>query len=565
MRVPIFILLICTFIIAQALSPDNAALLRELDYELSQLPSYEEHKEARLDQLKQQASKASSIEEKFWLYRNLLDEYSVYDSDSAIFYGGLAAELAKELERPDLQNNVHLLNAYTFASTGLLDQSRREIEAVDTLWLDDVSTCTYYDQKVYHLTHEDQYRNITTNTLTQMVTVKELLDAMVRLAHTDNPDYYYYVGYRALANNSHINEAIDVIEPTMANRGYDNRADARLAWVLAQLYGVLDNQDLRAKYLILSAMADARTANRDIASLEELATIVQNEDDLDHAYNYIDQTLRAAELLKNRVRVLHVATLQTEISRLYQQKVEMMNRQRTWLMIIMGVLILILAIACAYIYRQRGHLHVSNARLAALNDELKSKVNELSDAYSQLASKNESLETISHELRDTNQRLAESDLMKVRCIGAIFSICSTYINKIDDFRKMMSRKLKAKQYDDLRQIVESPELSQNELKDFYEQFDTLFLSIYPDFVEDFNSLLPDDEKMSKRPDGQLTTELRIYALVRLGITDSVKIAAVLHCSPQTVYNKRQRVRSMAGLSREDMIAKIRSLGHAVSE
>lgn len=561
MRIFFAILFTILYAGAQALSADNQQLLKQLDQELQQLPAYEAKKENKIQQLKTQAAQASSLEEKFWVYRNLIDEYSVFDSDSALSYGEEALRVANALERGDFLNDINLLNAYTLAATGLLEQSRRAVEAVDTTKLDDLTRCRYYDQMVYQLTHEDQYKHVDSNTLTQMTTVKQLLDDLVRMAGKDNPDYYYFVGYRALANNNHIAEAIDAIEPTMGGRRYDNRADARLAWVLAQLYNAAGDQDSRVKYLILSALSDARTSNRDIASLEELATILRQEGDLDHSYMYIDQALRAAELLKNRVRVLQVATLQTEISRLYQEKVAQMHSQRTWLMVAMGVLIIILLIALMYIYSQRGKLHDSNASLAKVNDELKSKIQELSNAYSQLAVKNEKLLDVTEELRDTNDRLAESDLLKVRCIGAIFSICSTYINKIDDFRKMISRKLKAKQYDDARQTVESPEMAQNELKDFYEQFDSVFLSMYPNFVDDFNELLPEDEKITLRSDGQLNTELRIYALVRLGITDSTKIAAVLHCAPQTVYNKRQRLRSLAGLSREEMLARIRTLGH----
>lgn len=169
---------------------------------------------------------------------------------------------------------------------------------------------------------------------------------------------------------------------------------------------------------------------------------------------------------------------------------------------------------------------------------------------------------MNEQLRDTNNQLRESNYVKEEYIGYVFSICSNYISKLDEYRKNINRKLKANQLEDVKALTDTHSMAQNELKEFYHNFDAIFLHIYPDFVSDFNALLHPDEQIVLKDGELLNTELRIYALVRLGITDSVKIAEFLHYSPQTVYNNRLKTRNKAIIPREEFAAVVRSLGRA---
>ena len=164
------------------------------------------------------------------------------------------------------------------------------------------------------------------------------------------------------------------------------------------------------------------------------------------------------------------------------------------------------------------------------------------------------------ELTEVNDRLAESNLIKEEYVGQMFSICSEYINKIDSFRKEVARKLKSGQSDALLKSVTSTSMVQSELKEFYRLFDSIFLNIFPNFVNDFNELLRPEERITLADGDLLNTPLRIYALVRLGINDSVKIAALLHCSSQTVYNNRLRIRNKAIVPKEDFADTVRTIG-----
>ena len=173
---------------------------------------------------------------------------------------------------------------------------------------------------------------------------------------------------------------------------------------------------------------------------------------------------------------------------------------------------------------------------------------------------NQRLKDMNSELSEVNDLLAESNLIKEEYVGQMFSICSDYIDKLDSFRKDVARKLKSGQADTLLKSVTSTTMVQSELKEFYRLFDTIFLNIFPNFVNDFNALLRPEERITPAEGDLLNTPLRIYALVRLGINDSVKIAALLHCSSQTVYNNRLRVRNKAGIPKEVFTETVRTIG-----
>ena len=134
---------------------------------------------------------------------------------------------------------------------------------------------------------------------------------------------------------------------------------------------------------------------------------------------------------------------------------------------------------------------------------------------------------------------------------------------MDDFRRTINRKAKVMQWDDIRNLTEGKTLEKDAMKDFYANFDAIFLHLYPQFITDFNALLQPGQELLPKEGELLSMELRIYALVRLGITDSVKIADFLHCSAQTVYNYRFRTRNKAILPKDKFIEAVKTLGHVV--
>ena len=150
--------------------------------------------------------------------------------------------------------------------------------------------------------------------------------------------------------------------------------------------------------------------------------------------------------------------------------------------------------------------------------------------------------------------------MKEEYIGRFMSLCSQYIDKLDNYRKMVNKKMKNKELEELFQLSKSTELKEKELEELYQNFDSVFLHLFPNFVNDFNALLQPEMQVSPREDNRLTTEIRIFALIRLGIEDSSKIAEFLHYSVNTIYNYRARIKNGAIDNRGRFEARVKELG-----
>jgi hypothetical protein len=140
------------------------------------------------------------------------------------------------------------------------------------------------------------------------------------------------------------------------------------------------------------------------------------------------------------------------------------------------------------------------------------------------------------------------------------SLCSQYIDKLDDYRKMVNKKMKNKELEELYRLSKSSELKERELDELLQNFDSVFLHLYPNFVDEFNALLQPELRFQKKDDNRLVTEIRIFALIRLGIEDSSKIAEFLHYSVNTIYNYRARIKNGALDNRESFERRVKMLG-----
>ncbi|MCD8261202.1 MAG: DUF6377 domain-containing protein [Bacteroides sp.] len=384
-------------------------------------------------------------------------------------------------------------------------------------------------------------------------------DSIYTTITPEDPFYLWYKGWKFIGTRQ-AEEVKEELLAAVSGSNLDTRTDAMNAYILAYLYNETGDRTNYLKYLIYSAMADVRIANKDIASLEELAKILFEAGDIDHAYSYINYCLQNAQMYRNRVRVVGISSVQDAIQQAYQERnLRQEARLRFFLFLVSG-LSFILLVAIFYIYIQMKRLSLSRTRLNEVNNQLNEHIEELSVAQEELVRMNTQLKHLNSELQHLNNQLRESNYVKEEYIGYVFTLCSNYISKLDEFRKNINRKVRTKKFDEIKTLTDTPTMAQNELKKFYRNFDTIFLHIYPDFVNDFNALLQPEERIVLKEGELLNTELRIYALVRLGIHDSVKIAEFLHCSPQTVYNNRLKTSNKAIIPKEDFANTVKSLG-----
>jgi DNA-binding CsgD family transcriptional regulator len=318
-------------------------------------------------------------------------------------------------------------------------------------------------------------------------------------------------------------------------------------------YKLRGDKDQMMFWLVESVLADIRNAAMDQGSMWEMANELMLMGEIDKASEYISFTSDCANRYGSRQRNWQIAPLLTTIAKNYKSQSEATTTQLRLTLVAISLLLLCLLGVLFFLHRRNRQLNI--ARM-----ELKGKNTELHTANQQLAEQTEELSTLNTQLSTLNLQLSESNRVKEEYIGRFMSLCSQYIDKLDDYRKMVNKKMKNKELEDLFRMSKSTELKEKELEELYQNFDSVFLHLFPNFVNDFNALLQPDMQVHPKEENRLTTEIRIFALIRLGIEDSSKIAEFLHYSVNTIYNYRARIKNGALDNRESFERRIKELG-----
>ena len=291
----------------------------------------------------------------------------------------------------------------------------------------------------------------------------------------------------------------------------------------------------------------------DQAALLALAEVLNGEGQLERSYRYIRFTWECNNRFNTRMRSWQISPILTVIENNYQREMERNRQVLIGSVVVVSVLALLLVGVLFFLHRRnkqlalaRNSLHDTNARLAALNDELQ-------QANGQLSATNEQFAVL-------NSKLKEANSVKDEYIGRFLYLCSQYVDKLDNYRKMVNKKMKNKELDELFRISKSTELKEQEIEELNQNFDSVFLHLFPNFIDDFNALLVPEAQIHPKEENRLTTDLRIFALIRLGIEDSSKIAEFLHYSVNTVYNYRARIKNGAVGNREAFERQVKELG-----
>ena len=341
-------------------------------------------------------------------------------------------------------------------------------------------------------------------------------------------------------------KAIQLLTDYLAGQ-IDNVHDVAIcAYTLSESYRLKEDTEKEKEYLILSSIADMKSAVREYISLRKLAVLLYQEGDIDRAYSYLKLCMDDAVFCNARLRILEILQIFPLINDTYQQKAEKQQEQMKWALISISLLSIFLLIAIFYVYKQMKC--VAAAR------------HEVIDANKRLKELNEELHRYNLQLKEANHIIAENSYLKEEYIGRYMDQCSVYLEKMDNYRRSLGKIAATGKVDELYKNIKSSKFIEEELKEFYANFDNTFLQLFPTFVEDFNTLLAEGEQIYPKANERMSTELRIFALIRLGITDSVKIAQFLRYSVTTIYNYRTKVRNKAAGDRDQLEQEVMKIG-----
>ena len=544
----IIFLCLCTICMCRLHAADSSradSLLLKLDQAIKERPIYMEQKELKLVELKRLLHRQIPDEERFAILGTLLDEYRSFNTDSALHMAEEREQIAIRLGNREYIDNARMNKADVLGMTGMYKEVMdlmRNIH-IDRLPVDihpyyyhiyrtvyglmaDYAV-TAYEKKLYtELT--DKYRD------SLLLVNKDNL-----LIHTLIQSDQYNV------RNEH-DKAIRLLTDYLAlQKDYEHDV-AICAYTLSESYRLKGDKEKEKEYLIVSAMADMKTAVREYISLRKLAVLLYQEGDIERAYSYVKICMEDAAACNARLRKLEILEIFPIINDAYQQKTEKQQEQMKWALVSISLLSLFLLLAIFYVYKQmkkvaaaRREVIDANKRLKELNDEL-----HLSNA----------------QLKEANHSIAENSYLKEEYIGRYMDQCSVYLEKMDNYRRSLGKIAATGNVEELYKNIKSSKFIEGELKEFYTNFDNTFLQLFPTFVEDFNALLADDEQISLKAGERMNTELRIFALIRLGITDSVKIAQFLRYSVTTIYNYRTKVRNKAAGDRDLLEQEVMTIG-----
>ena len=567
MKSGLFILIVCLLFHAYVCADtskhaleENRKLLHSLDSLLEQQDLFVRVKEERIKQLKMQYSRVKDVKELYAMNRMVYLEYRVYDADSALHYINKNIQLAQQTNNRTWEVVSLLEQSFVLTSSGLLTEALKAVSDIQPEELPQNLRSEYFGRLCTLYSRLRDYSSENSQLSEHYNNLQKAFRDSVYLTAT--PDELRYWNCRAwlylgTPEIEPVKQAFEENKQTLSN---DSRKYSIATYNLSAIYRSENNESKYLENLILSAMADIRSVNGDIGSLQEIAEYLFKHGEIDRAYNYILYCSQKAMLFHNRVRIVKMSHLQNQIYKAYQEQSRTQQKRLQASLIAVSFLFLVLIGAFLFIRKQMRRLKEANLKLDNTNQKLSVNMDALSTAHQRLEEVNMQLKDLNTQLQEVNDQLRESNYVKEEYIGYVFNICSTYISKLEEFRKNINRKLKVGQIEDVKAITDSSATASNELKEFYQNFDTIFLHLYPDFVGDFNALLLPEERIELKEGELLNTELRIHALIRLGITDSVKIADFLHCSAQTVYNNRLRTRNKSIIPKEDFINAVKKLG-----
>ena len=504
----------------QAVGQDTASLLDTLDITLRESHKYIDARRAKIAGLKAELARAATDAERYRLTGRLREEYRSFDIDSALYFANEKMAAARRIGNASYISDARMNLAEMSGVYGMYKEALDYIDSVDKGVLD------VYQMEYYYHVYRNIYGLMADNCSNAVIKKRYLaLTDSYRdsILLVNSPGSFNYVIVKADKDNVHgrYDEAIKILKGAYSK--FDNiHGKALLDYSLAMAYAGKGDTANEKRHLILSAINDIRSGIREYTSLRLLAVMLYKEGDVDRAYAYMTRCMDDAAACNSLWRIYEVQKVFPIINKVYHHK---LDRQRMVIFCsLVFIILLTLFLAVAILVIKKQMRKVSAARRQAQEANVR--------------------------LKELNRELSESSHIKEEYIAHYIDQCSLYIDKMDKYRKHLQKVAQKGGAKELFDEIRSKSFIDNELKDFYAQFDDSFLNLFPNFVDDFNNLLVPEQRIRLKPGEKLNTELRIFALIRLGISSSTKIANFLRYSVTTIYNYRVRLRNAAAGDRE---------------
>lgn len=531
------ILLAFFFSFFAARSSKLDSLMSLLDYEIRNKSKYEQIKINRIDAIRDFLKKPELDGlEKFRYNKLLIAEYEKYDFDSTIFYIQSNLRIAKALGSEELFNETLVSLGANLNNVGRRKEADDILKSVDSTLLNKDQKIRFFN--VQRKLFEDLWFYASTEDAKNHYSLRydHYREELVKLLPEDH-DIYLDLVEKEYLDKWLLDKCLNINQRRLERTRIGEPRYSLVTFQRALIYGGAGDSNQQKIYFILSAISDIRAVVKDNASLTILASILYEEGDIEKAYFYIQSAYEDAIDFNSSLRFQVISKTLAPIAKSYQKLSDHQRERLELNIMVISVLSLVLLVTLFFIYRQMK-------RLSIARNDLRKSLEDLNVTNEQLKDANQKQELLYHDL-------SESNLVKEHYIANFLNIHSEYIDKIDKYQKLVKRMLMGRKFDQLLDQINSGQFVDAEIKAFYKTFDEAFLSIYPGFISQFNDLLKEGESIQLSEGELLNTELRVFALIRLGVVDSSTIAKVLRYSVNTIYNYRVKIKNKAKVDRCD--------------
>lgn len=515
------------------LHADNDELYERLDSVIAHRTDYYVLKDKKIEQIKLGSAYVTDKKDKLQMYERLVNEYSPYIYDSAMVYTQKGIYLARQTNDSDCYKKFQIIKARLLVSRSFYIEAKEILDNIEVPptdrrlnYLYNCAQCAlYFNLKLS--THDTEYGPRYDRLF------HKYMDNALLYSPQKDAQYYYMKGVQLAHSNGGVKDIEACLSKAMSQLKPDSRLYGKSAFIMAKVYGRHHQPELQERYLLLAAISDVMSATNEGMALQEVALRLYKHD-VRKAQQYINVSLNDANVFSSRPRRIDLYSNLHTILSAYNHALENAGKWHIVLMLSIIVLLVVIVVETMRIKRKNNLMQQNEKNLTAQTEQTE----QLSAINSKQKEANEELEKLNDELEQTNTK-------REYMAKAYISLCYLYIEKLENQRKMVIRKIKANQQKELLSILSSSKRTAEENQTFFSQFDSIFLSLYPSFVTELNMLLTPEAQVELKENNELTPSLRVAALIRLGITESSMIAGILSYSPQTIYNYRSALKNGA--------------------
>ncbi|MDD7461825.1 MAG: DUF6377 domain-containing protein [Prevotellaceae bacterium] len=520
-------------------SSSNEQLLQQLDSILVNRENYTKEKLHKIDFLKKRLMNERDVQEQMKLCRDLYDEYYVFNFDSAQVYVNKGLELAIKSQNHYYIALNTILRSELLAIGGLYSEAAKNLDVLQAEKMDSTLLLKYYTTYFSLYSYWASYcNNEDFSPSYRALAIENLRKAIPYLSSKDNV-YHFFMGEYYIYAERNDKKALDHYFQVLKNSPIHSRLYAMASFAVANNFNAHHDALQYEEYLIKACISDVISCTKENLAMQYLAMYLfdKGENYIERAEKYISVSMEDAKFYNNRLRIIELSKKFPDIMATYQTMVKRQNSNLRVALILISLSVIGLIVATLFIVRQNKLLTSRRKALAVSNTQL-----------SQL---NEQLSVLNRQLLDTNSK-------RERLAKLYIDLCAKYIDRLRKYQTMVKRKIKANQVSEILNTMSSSRLSEQDAITFMNKFDKAFLDLYPTFLHEFNLLLTETHRMDFKQQHGLTTEMRIFALIRLGVKESSEIADLLFYSPQTIYNYRSLMKNKA-INRESFEQDVQKL------